>query len=59
MGLYKAPCSAGTTDLGARATNDHINTLSKGVCLADLKLMVMYHSSDWAVGLGVKSWMHR
>ena len=38
MGLYKVPLSAGTTDLGARATNDHIDALSKGVCLADLQM---------------------
>ena len=38
MGLYKVPCGTGTADLGARATNDHVDTLSNGVCLADLKM---------------------
>ena len=30
--------SVGTADVGAGATNDHVDTLSKVVCLADLKM---------------------
>ena len=60
MGLHKVPHGAGTAHLGARATNDHINTLSKGVCLADHKMDgTMYHSSDWVVRLDVTSWTHK
>ena len=38
MGLYKVPCSAGTTDLGARAANNHVDALSEGVCLDNLQM---------------------
>ena len=38
VGLYKVPCSACTVDLGARATNDHIDTLSNRVCFAGPKM---------------------
>ena len=31
----------------------------KGSVLLILRWMVMYHSSDWAVRLGVMSWMHK
>ena len=52
MGLYKVPCSACTTDLGAGATNDHVNASLKGSVLLVLRWMVTYLSSDWTVRLG-------
>ena len=36
--MYKVPHCAASTDLGAGATNNHVDTLSEGVCLADLKM---------------------
>ena len=38
MGLYKVPCGAGITDLGARAANDHVDALSEGVCLTGFQM---------------------
>ena len=38
MGLYKVPCGTGTTALGARAANDHIDALSEGVCFAGFQM---------------------
>ena len=38
MVLYEVPSQTGPTDLGARSCNDYINSLSKGICLADLEM---------------------